>query len=347
MSAKALCVAAPLVMLMGAIAITARPPRLAVPALAVAALFVVGAGYSTFLTLRNAQVGAPAHERELASFQPLVDGQLRALPDHRQLQRAAAVRRRRDRRRRSSRRSRSRPATARPTPRATRSTSTSSTTRRWTASTSSSRPSARVTAARRRRTSALVRSTPSFRLCRRTGPDAAAHQVLPDEGKGTGARLDCDTPAGAAIAALRRDRGRGAGTARVRTARRAASAPARRRRWTSTLPGRRAGALDPVPQPAAARRHRPGPADGASRLARRPRPVLARGHDRPAAGRHLSSSRSRWRSPRRCSRAPSTRRSRRSRSARPSRRDGSPCAEACGEWVDALYAEARRVAVRC
>jgi hypothetical protein len=184
-------------MLMGASAITARPRRLAVPALAVAALFAVGAGYSTFLTLRTAQVGAPAHGRELASFEPLVKGHsvLYLSTDNFSGVRLYGA-------------SVTTPPIQSPIPFTTREGKAyiagdpidfdfvdDATLERFdfvvttTASYGSTPPP----------NFRLVRSTPSFRLWQRTGP-TPPHLVLPDEGNRTGARLDCDTDAGRKLA---------------------------------------------------------------------------------------------------------------------------------------------------
>ena len=195
-SAKALCVAAPLVMLMGATAITARPSQFAVPALAVAALFAVGAGYSTFLTLRNAQVGASAHERELASFRPLVEGSkvLYLSNDNfggmRLYGAQVTV-----------------PPIQSPVPYTLRTGKTyaagapldfdfadTATLDRFdyvvtTAAALQSTPPPNFR---------LVRSTPSFRLWQRTGP-TPEHRLMPTEAELNGALLDCDTPDGRRI----------------------------------------------------------------------------------------------------------------------------------------------------
>jgi hypothetical protein len=76
-SAKTLVIAAPLVALLGTAAITALDARrlaIRAPVALVAAAFVVGFGYSSYLTLRSAQVGPPDHEAELRSLVPIVRG---------------------------------------------------------------------------------------------------------------------------------------------------------------------------------------------------------------------------------------------------------------------------------
>lgn len=76
-SAKALVIASPVIVLMGVSALLARrqgtrPARLAAGAATL--VFATGLGYSTFLALRNAPVAPAAHRDELRSLQPLVRG---------------------------------------------------------------------------------------------------------------------------------------------------------------------------------------------------------------------------------------------------------------------------------
>jgi hypothetical protein len=76
--AKALMIVAPLVMLIPARALLAGPlPGWRVPRAAwagLAAVFLTGAAYSSFLVLRDAPVAPPGHGAELAQFRPRVEG---------------------------------------------------------------------------------------------------------------------------------------------------------------------------------------------------------------------------------------------------------------------------------
>jgi hypothetical protein len=76
--AKALMIAAPLVMLIAVRALLAGPPRewrLPSPAWgALAAVFVAGAAFSSLLVLRDTPVGPPGHGAELRAFLPQVAG---------------------------------------------------------------------------------------------------------------------------------------------------------------------------------------------------------------------------------------------------------------------------------
>jgi len=76
--AKALMIAAPLAMLVAIRPLLAELGRRSAwrPAwAALAVVFVAGAGYSTFLALRNAPVGPPGHGSELKAFLPIVRGE--------------------------------------------------------------------------------------------------------------------------------------------------------------------------------------------------------------------------------------------------------------------------------
>jgi hypothetical protein len=77
LAAKALVILSPFPVLFGGRALLARAPGLArelqVARYALAVAFICGLAWSSFLALRNAQVGPTAHERELVSLRPLLD----------------------------------------------------------------------------------------------------------------------------------------------------------------------------------------------------------------------------------------------------------------------------------
>ena len=78
LAAQALVILAPFPVLLGGRALLARAPglplELSVVRLGVAALFVAGVAWSSFLALRNAQVNPDVHQRELVSLRPLLAG---------------------------------------------------------------------------------------------------------------------------------------------------------------------------------------------------------------------------------------------------------------------------------
>ena len=78
-SAKALAIAAPVAMLVAVRALllsrSAFPNRLSLAAPVLATAFVLAAGLSTFLALRQAPVAPATHADELAQIRPLVDGE--------------------------------------------------------------------------------------------------------------------------------------------------------------------------------------------------------------------------------------------------------------------------------
>jgi hypothetical protein len=77
LAAKALVILSPYPVLLGARALLARAPSLALPLrgarLAVAAVLACSLGWSSFLALRNGQVEPGAHQRDLVSLRPLLE----------------------------------------------------------------------------------------------------------------------------------------------------------------------------------------------------------------------------------------------------------------------------------